>query len=122
MLTYIKAVKVTKLCMDKLYVASILRDHPLFSAFRKSTESKLGEGINPIVHLKMLVIATVSVHEISLANQQFYSTLLGRREGVCKKSTLYTFTSFAEIEKCLNDFHEENNHPLWVPNSHTAQN
>ena len=36
----------------------------------------------------MLVLATVPVHETSLANQHFYSTLLGRGEGVCKKSTL----------------------------------
>ena len=35
---------------------------------------------------KMLVLATVPVHETILVNQHFYSTLLGRREGVCKKS------------------------------------
>ena len=37
---------------------------------------------------KILVLATVPVHETNLANQHFYSTLLGRREGVCKKSAL----------------------------------
>ena len=36
----------------------------------------------------MLVLATVHLHEICLANQHFYSMLLGRREGVCKKGTL----------------------------------
>ena len=35
----------------------------------------------------MLVLATVPMHETSLANQHFYSTLLGKRERVCKKST-----------------------------------
>ena len=33
----------------------------------------------------MLILATIPVHETSLANQHFYSTLLGRREGVCKR-------------------------------------
>ena len=45
----------------------------------------------------MLVLASVSVHETSLANQHFYSTLLGRREGVCKKSTLCTFVKMLKI-------------------------
>ena len=33
----------------------------------------------------LILAATVPVHETSLANQHFYSTLLGRREGVCKR-------------------------------------
>ena len=33
-----------------------------------------------------------------------------------------TFTSFAEFEKCLKDFKEQNNHPLRVFNSQTAKN
>ena len=33
----------------------------------------------------LILAATVPVHETSLANQPFYSTLLGRREGVCKR-------------------------------------
>ena len=45
----------------------------------------------------MLVLATVPVHEISLANQHFYSTLLGRREGVCKKRTLCTLVKMLKI-------------------------
>ena len=62
-----------------------------FQHFRKSTESTLGGGGKSSCTLsKMLVLATVPVHETSLANQHFYSTLLGRREGVCKKSTLCT--------------------------------
>ena len=51
-----------------------LRDHSLFSAFRKSTESTLGRGGKSNCTLsKMLVLATVNVHETSLANQHFYS-------------------------------------------------
>ena len=46
---------------------------------------------------KMLVSATVPVHETSLGNQHFYSTLLGRREGVCKKSTLCTLVKMLKI-------------------------
>ena len=42
----------------------------------------------------MLVLATVPVH---LANQHFYGTLLGRREGVCKKSTLCTLVKMLKI-------------------------
>ena len=45
----------------------------------------------------MLVLATVPVHETSLVNQHFYSMLLGRREGVCKKSTLCTFVKMLKI-------------------------
>ena len=48
-----------------------------------------GGGKSSCTLSNMLVLATVPVHE-SLANQHFYSTLLGRREGVCKKSTLCT--------------------------------
>ena len=70
-----------------------------FQHFCKSTESTLGgRGVNPVVHFqKCLVLASVSVHETSLANQHFYSTLLGRREGVCKKSTLCTFVKMLKI-------------------------
>ena len=46
---------------------------------------------------KMLVLAAVFVHETSLANQNFYSMLLGRREGVCKKSTLCTLVKMLRI-------------------------
>ena len=45
----------------------------------------------------MLVLATVPVHETSLANQHFYSMLLGRREGVRKKSTLCTLAKMLKI-------------------------
>ena len=45
----------------------------------------------------MLVLATVPVHETSLANQHFYSTVLGRGERVCKKSTLYTLVKMLKI-------------------------
>ena len=36
----------------------------------------------------MLVLATIPVHEPTLANQHFYSTLLGEG-GVCKEYALY---------------------------------
>ena len=49
-----------------------------------------GGGKSSYTLLKMLVLATVPVHETSLANQHFYSTLLGRREGYVK-SMLCTF-------------------------------
>ena len=74
-----------------MYSYIYFRDHPLFSVFCKSTESTLGEGV------KMLVLATVPVHETSLVNQHFYSTLLGRREGVCKKSTFCTLVKMLKI-------------------------
>ena len=45
----------------------------------------------------MLVLASVPVHETSLANQHFYNMLLGRREGVCKKSTLCTLVKMLKI-------------------------
>ena len=57
----------------------MLRGHPLFSAFlQEYGEYAKGEGVNPVVCLKILVLATVLVHETSLAYQHFYSTLLGR--------------------------------------------
>ena len=46
---------------------------------------------------KMLILATVPVHETSLANQHFCSALLGRREGVWKKSTLCTLVKMLKI-------------------------
>ena len=45
----------------------------------------------------MLVLANLLVHETNLANQHFYSTLLGRREGVCKKSTLCMLVKILKI-------------------------
>ena len=42
--------------------------------FHRRTESTLGGGGNPVVRFKNV---TVPVHETSLANQHFYSTLLG---------------------------------------------
>ena len=45
----------------------------------------------------MLVLATVPVHETTLANQHYYSILLGRREGICKKSTLCTLVKMLKI-------------------------
>ena len=60
-----------------------------FQHFHKSTESTLGGGSKSSCTLsKMLVLVTVPVHVTSLTNQHFCSMLLGRREGVCKKSTL----------------------------------
>ena len=56
-----------------------------------------GGGKSSCTLSKMLVLATVPVHETSLANQNFYSTLLGRREGVCKKSTLCTLVKMLKI-------------------------
>ena len=46
---------------------------------------------------KMLVLATVPIHGASLANKHFYGMLLGRREGVCKKSTLCTLAKMLNI-------------------------
>lgn len=34
-----------------------------FQHFHKSTESTLGGGVNPVVCFKMLILATVPVHE-----------------------------------------------------------
>ena len=45
----------------------------------------------------MLILATVLVHETSLANQYFYSTFLGRREGVRKKSMLCMLVKMLKI-------------------------
>ena len=45
----------------------------------------------------MLALDTAPVFEVSLANQHLYSTLLGRREGVCKKSTLCTLVKKLKI-------------------------
>ena len=45
----------------------------------------------------MLVLATVPVHEKSLANQHFYSTLLEEKEEVCKKSILCTLVKMLKI-------------------------
>ena len=45
----------------------------------------------------MLVLAAVPVHKASLANQHFYSTLLERREGVCKNSTVCTLVKMLKI-------------------------
>ena len=66
----------------------LLTDH-YFQDFHKSTEGTLGGGDKSSCTLsKMFILATVLVHETSLANQHFYSMLLGRRVGVHKKSTL----------------------------------
>ena len=51
------------------------RSFVIFSIF---TESALGGGVKPVVDFKMFVLATVPAHETSLANQHFYSMLLGR--------------------------------------------
>ena len=45
----------------------------------------------------MLVLANLLVHETNLANQHFYGTLMGRREGVCKKSTLCMLVKMLKI-------------------------
>ena len=50
----------------------------------------------------MLVLASVPVHKTSLANQHFNSTLLGRREGVSKKSTLCMLVKMLKIMDALN--------------------
>ena len=56
-----------------------------------------GGGKSSCTLSKMLVLPTVPVHETSLANQLFYITLLGRREGVCKKSMLCTLVKMLKI-------------------------
>ena len=56
-----------------------------------------GGGKSSCTLSKMLVLDTVPIHEVSLANQHFYSTLLGRREGVCQKSTLCTLVKMLKI-------------------------
>ena len=50
-----------------------LRDHALFSAF--SQEYTRGGGKSSCMFSKMLVLASVPVHETSLVNQHFYSML-----------------------------------------------
>ena len=47
--------------------------------------STLGEEVYPIVRFKMLVIATVFVHEISLANQYFTVRFWGGGMGYVKR-------------------------------------
>ena len=54
------------------------RDHPLFSAFlQEYREYARGRGKSSSMLSKMLVLATVLVHEASSANQHFYSMPLG---------------------------------------------
>ena len=55
------------------------------------------EGVNPVVHFQKCVLATVLVHETSSANQHFYSMLLGKREGVCKKNILCMLVEMLKI-------------------------
>ena len=65
---------------------------------RDYREYARGRGEIQLYALKMLVLATVPVLETSLANQHLYnSTLLGRGEGVCKKSTLCTLVKMLKI-------------------------
>ena len=70
----------------------------MFSAFlQKHREYTSGEGINSVVYaFKNVGLSYCTLHETSLANN-FYSTLLGRREGVCKKSTLCTLVKMLKI-------------------------
>ena len=56
-----------------------------------------GRGKSSCMLSKMLILATVPVYETSLANQHFCSTLLGRREGVRKKSTLCMLVKMLKI-------------------------
>ena len=56
-----------------------------------------GGGKSSCTLSKMLILATIPVHETSLANQHFYSTLLGRREEVHKKSMLCTLMKMQKI-------------------------
>ena len=56
-----------------------------------------GGGKSSCTLSKMLVLDTAPVHKTSLANQHFYSTLLGRREGVCKKNTICTLVKMLKI-------------------------
>ena len=83
-----------------------------------------GGGKSSCTLSKTLVLATVRVHETSLANQHFYSMLLGGKEGVCIKSTLCTLVKIMDgpLSISLNNF------PLiivlynWVTNYVTAHN
>ena len=54
----------------------------MFSAFlQKHREYARGEGVNPVVYaFKNVGLSYCTIHGTSLANN-FYSTLLGRREG-----------------------------------------
>ena len=56
-----------------------------------------GGGKSSCILSKMLILATVPVYETSLVNQHFYSTLLGSREGACKKSTLCMLVKMLKI-------------------------
>ena len=77
--------------IELLYV----RDHPLFSAFSQEyREYTRGGGKSSCMLSKMLVLATVPVHENKFSQSTFYSMLLGRMEDV--KSTLCICT----CEKC----------------------
>ena len=78
---------------------TILRDHPLFlTIFTRVQRVRCswGEGVNPVVHL---VFATVLVHEISLANQHFYSMLVGRGRGMQKEDSLYMAYTLVKMLK-----------------------
>ena len=76
-----------------------LRDHPLFSAFLQQYReyARGGDKSSCMLSKMLLVLAIVPVHETSLADQHFYSTLLGRREGVCEKSILCTLVKMLKI-------------------------
>ena len=64
------------LLYNKTLNRQLLRDHPLFSAFSQEyREYTRGRGKSSCTLSKMLVLATVTVHETSLANQHF-STFL----------------------------------------------
>ena len=55
------------------------------------------ELVNPVVYaFKNVGLSYCTIHETSLANN-FYSTLLGRREGACKKSTLCMLVKMLKI-------------------------
>ena len=71
-----------------------------FQNFRKITESSYarGRGKSSCTLSKMLALSTVPLHETSLANQHFYSTLLGRRERYVKRvATLCTLVKMLKI-------------------------
>ena len=70
----------------------------MFSAFlQKHREYARGEGVNPVVYaFKNVGLSYCTIHGTSLANN-FYSTLLGRWEGVSKKSTLCTVVKMPKI-------------------------
>ena len=65
----------------------LLRDHPAF--LQDYREYAKGGGKSSCTLSKMLVLATVPVHETSLANQHFnYSTFLEGRRGYVTLCTL----------------------------------